>query len=202
MDPEDMMHNVFLGHGQDCIASTLKSLLDDGRLPPGSPDHSLGMVHVEFRKWCKDRGLKLPTLPLSLNLLGLGGGGREFAVLHSKVKAANVRVLLAFVADLACRLCDGSDLSRIRATCVVSLERFCRACDIASFMFDDDTLNVVLSAGRSYLLCYQKLAIELDGHFLYKLRPKLHYYAHMLLWIEATRRNPRKVPICSAAYLV
>ena len=51
----------------------------------------------------------------------------------------------------------------------------------------------VLYAGKAYLYAYQKLAcISLDrGEFEWKIRPKHHYFCHLLEQVESSSANPR-----------
>ena len=55
-------------------------------------------------------------------------------------------------------------------------------------------------SGWLYLRTYQKLAaagIE-EKKFVFKMRPKTHYFAHLCLHVAATRENPRTYDLMSA----
>lgn len=56
-----------------------------------------------------------------------------------------------------------------------------------------DQLVRLMFAGRLYLLCFQKLAVDMlsDGVRLYKCTPKSHYFDEMLSFVEGTGYNPR-----------
>ena len=87
----------------------------------------------------------------SLNLIGCGDT-KKHATLHTKVKAAHVRVMLGFVAAKALALCDGSRQSRSRSCCIWGLARFCYLCDHAGHWMDQEPLRDCLRAGMLYLM--------------------------------------------------
>ena len=157
------MHNVYLGHGRDAIASTLADLLDQGLLSPVdglSDNDSLLMLHQEFRQWCQHHRIKPPPNAFSLNLIGCGDT-KKHATLHTKVKVAHVRVMLGFVAAKALALCDGSRQSRSRSCCIWGLARFCYLCDHAGHWMDQEPLRDCLRAGMLYLMSLDSAGLVL-----------------------------------------
>jgi hypothetical protein len=61
-------------------------------------------------------------------------------------------------------------------------------------VFSDEQRDRCVSAGRDFLSCLQELASydrDANGDLKWKMRPKLHGFDHLLLFIEKTSLNPR-----------
>ena len=87
---EDLMHNLNLGHGADAVTSACRDLLSWNVLARGGQE-GIDDLAVEFRNWCRANGTKYPTGMFTYVCLGLGSTG--FPEMHSRVKAAHVRIM-------------------------------------------------------------------------------------------------------------
>ena len=114
--------------------------------------------------------------------------------MHSRVKAAHVRIMIRFVAEKTIDICDVSDEGRIAGTLLWSLASFFDTLDCSSTWMTEDQTRRALRLGALYQLSYQELASRnlQRGRLNYKLRPKQHYFACQLLGqIEQCSLNPR-----------
>ena len=188
---EDLMHNSLLGHGSDLCASTVKDMLRTGVLPGNSEDERLELLSADFKVWCKAHKLQCPLGCFTASLFGLGEG---FPVLHSKIKAAHVRILLSFLADKCTEVCTGDLHSRLRTACAFCLADFHYICDHNPRWFSHEIVAKVLTRGHMYLECYQRLSynMERSGIFNYHMCPKHHFFDCRILGaISASAINPR-----------
>ena len=157
---EDIMHCVYLGIAQDLVASALMSMLEEGLLGPGPPDIVLLEETNKYREWCKAHNLQHSRWTFSERLFGRGDAKSDFAILSSKVKAAQVKVLLAYVADRTYDLCTGTPGSRLRARCLWALMNCIHILDTNPRILTPEVAEEAYQSGRMYLRCYQELALD------------------------------------------
>ena len=88
----------------------------------------------------------------------------------------------------------------LRATMLWSMHEFIIGLDHADTHLVEAETGRFVAMGRVFLLTYQKLAdnARRDSKAFWKVRPKLHYYAHLLIHIERTRQNPRRYHLFTA----
>ena len=120
---EDLMHNAFLGHVRDAIASTARGMIDDHLLPGATDKECLDILGLEFRQWCRDHKLNCPKNRFVEGSFGFGKDA-SYLVLHSRIKAAHCRILLGFVAAKCIAVDDVSNLSKLRTTCIWAIADF------------------------------------------------------------------------------
>jgi hypothetical protein len=192
---EDLMHNTLLGHAGDAICSIVASWFDDGLLGGASDEIRMETLGVEFRLWCMANTLKCPSGLFGLSIFGLEKRGL-YPTMHTRVKAAHVRILLSFIASKAVEVCSGSSESKIRTTMIWALADFFHCLDHGSRWLTYEEQQRALQSGRLYLQTYQHLASDYLRRRIpnYKIRPKAHYFDHQILTqIEASGLNPRHV---------
>ena len=165
------MRNALLGHAQDCIASCVKDLVVHNLLPGRSLDEQLDIVRVDFKLWRRQYGQTCPMSVVSAKSLGLCNMD-SYPIMHSRVKAAHVHVLLPFVASLACKLCVKDAHSRLRTTCIWALSDFFETVDAADVWLSDGETQRALRSGNLYCDAYQALALEMlqQGRCIYYTR--------------------------------
>ena len=192
----DLLHIVHLGTLRDIIPSCLVDALDDGTLArfygmQGSNNNQiLFRLSQHAHVWCKDHGLDLYVGSLSMHRLGRPKVAKwPYPELDSRIKAARCRSLFAFVTWLMVRLAtyplphEQALHARVRAICCWSL-------DVALSTFNLNQqikMEACVAAEVTWLCrlhaaCYQWLAMECiaQRRLLYKVRPKSHYFGHMV----------------------
>ena len=158
---------------------------------------SLFHLWAKCKAWAKDNGLG-SSIPMFRTALLSWGDHNDYPTLSSKVKAAPCKVIFNWVCSYAIALVvdkkDTSAQSLMRAGCCWHLSQFCTICEDAGLVFSHAEAQQVVHHGWEYLLLWQALAKDAFDNNLakYKLRPKLHYMAHMLLEIADTRMNPHR----------
>ena len=198
----DLLHLVHLGTLRDVIPSCLIDALDDGTLAAfygvqGSraEDMILYRMSQHAHAWARDQGLTLYVGTLSLQRLGRSNRRWPYPELDTRIKAARCRTLFAFVAWLMCRLAlfplpePQKFQSKVRAMC-------CWTLDVALSVFNrnkqvkmqEHVVKETTWLLRFHMACYQWLAVQSlqQKRLLYKVRPKSHYYSHMVDHFEET----------------
>ncbi len=82
----------------------------------------------------------------------------------------------------------------------LALKRFIQICDRADVFMSQEEADDSYKSGYFFLQCYARLAkaaIE-ENRCLYRLKPKFHYFAHMLRMIRWYRWNPKKFDLFQA----
>ncbi|CAK9008584.1 unnamed protein product [Durusdinium trenchii] len=201
----DLLHIVHLGTLRDLIPSVIIDSLQDGTLPhfyglAGRPwDEVLHSFSHHASCWAKLEGMQLYIGTLSMARLGRPKYTHwPMATLDTRIKAAKARTLFAFTTFIMTRLADSSVLrtaegiqrARMRAISCWSLDlalslwskngKVLTARDIV----DETTwLCHLHSASYQWLAC-QCLA---ERKLLFKVRPKTHYFCHMVDHFSATQ---------------
>ena len=94
-------------------------------------------------------------------------------------------------------MCDGVD-TRWQATTIANLltkfMTFCQILDRADLFLTDDQALRARCAGRDTLLLYQRLAEDSYSRSerMWKLRPKMHYFMHIIESLPTTFENPAR----------
>jgi hypothetical protein len=138
-------------------------------------------VNCNARRFTKDR-------------LGIGHG--KFA--ESATKAWNTRVLVAWLAsksaDLAMPVAGNADHASMMALHMWALHEFFLSMEeVKSQFFSESQADRCINAGNRVISSYGWLAREAtqNKQLLWPIRPKLHGLCHILLFVEATKRNPK-----------
>ena len=201
----DLLHLVHLGTLRDIIPSCLIDALDDGTLAAFygmqgcSDDTILYRMSSHAHAWAREQKLDLYVGTLTMHRLGRKPSQSRtwpYPELDSRIKAARCRTLFAFVTWLMCRLAsyplspEQKLNARVRAVC-------CWALDVSLSVFNQNQRvkmqqHVVKETTwlcRLHSACYQWLGARClsQRRLLYKVRPKTHYFSHMVDHHEATQ---------------
>ena len=190
------MHDLYLGVAATAIACGLVELLEfkcvanaDGA-PFADARTTLRAMKADLVRWCKAEKRRCP--PTSFTMATLGRSSQtSFPELSSKFKAAHVKTMIPWMADLTARLTDMSSVrSQTRATLFWSLAKFISITDCADRFLSDQEYADVQRTGNSFLTAYVRLAqmAHASGQCLWAVKPKLHYMCHHF---EDARINPR-----------
>ena len=201
----DLLHIVHLGTLRDIIPAAIIDSLEDGSMAhfyglQGRPwDEILHMFSRHASVWAKDRGMQLYVGTLSMARLGRPRHRHwPMPALDTRIKAAKTRTLFGFMTFIMLRLANSSAITtqekrehaRVRAVC-------CWCLDVALSTWSINT-NVVMDAAvvaevtwlcRLHSACFQWLARQCisQRRLLYKIRPKTHYFVHMLDHYKSTK---------------
>ena len=200
----DLLHIAHLGTLRDVIASCIIDALEDGSLghfyglDGASKNDILHKMSHHAAAWAKAHGMQLYVGTLTMARLGRPLHAHwPFAVLDTRVKAAKCRTLMAFVTFLMSRLAESPALqsqeaklhAQIRSVC-------CWSIDVPLSVFSQNRsvkMPVQLVAEVTWLCrlhsaAFQWLAAECLRHrrLLYKVRPKTHYFSHMVDSFESS----------------
>jgi hypothetical protein len=190
----DTAHTNSIGQWKDSIASSLVSMLDLGLLgTDASHDVLLARVHDSLDVWADQNGLPRVNAPrLSLRLLGRGDSGQCYPELSSKWKAVNVDILAFFVAHLTEQKCKHNGYEQLIATHCWAMAEFMHITKQAGVELSPLEVRRTLHAGRSYLVTLQALCSIAKQHklWLWRCRPKNHYFDHILLTLKTSPFNP------------
>jgi hypothetical protein len=161
---------------------------------PGDLADALWCLHDRFKTWLRDRRLSCSMKRWGLRTICYESG--EFPTLASYVKGAKTRLILKWAADEAEWLvANVSDTHRGRTRakmmrCLVTAIRVCERSDTV-FLSDADCTTFVHNS-RAFLLHLQSEveASSAAGELLFKLRPKLHYWAESVEHVSRNFENP------------
>lgn len=187
----DLLHVCYLGFGRDLIGSMLV-ITSKLWYPRASLERGLAELFVNFRTWCRTRRISCTMKVFSLSTVGMQSSGeRVFPVLSSRIKAAKVRTMIKWMVQVAreSRHLDGT-ASENRYIMMSELGKFIHLCGTDGiFMVHAEA---AVKNGRAFLLAYQA-EVERNhklNKLLFKVRPKLHYFSHLIDFLSETRENP------------
>ena len=193
----DPFHTHELGGGRDSCGSGLASMLDMELLKkPGTnltPNEQLAGFHDEMCTWALKNSLKINAPTLSLRSIGRGDSTLQYPEISSIWKAASIKVLIFFMAVKSEQLCTTGHYQKLIATHLWSLAEYLWVCGISGLEFDDQQRRRAMHAGRIYLLTLQSLNViaKEEGLWLWRVRPKNHYFCHTLLELQSSAINPK-----------
>ena len=150
-----------------------------------------------YRNWCRGKSVVCPT---SSTFTGLRFGRenwQSYPELASCYKGAMVKYMIFWVAEFLKEKLDEVDTenNRLRAYCAWSLYQFQYLQETNGPWLSSNAAEEMAEMGRTFLLFYQKLALEsraaCPGKKMSKLVPKFHCLLHLCLFTLVTHRNPR-----------
>ena len=195
------MHTVYLGIGTDLFASSLVAMRENGLigdhigpLPDGTTEAQ--QLQGMYKTWCKEH--RLPPLSGSFNPFTYHNLGRKsqatYPVTSHRLKAAAAKQLLIFLQHLTVRVAGREDCeewypvvqaaSASMAHLIVKLDR---APDWLSLEQAEEISDHGLSFLRQYSYLVQRSLRKRE--MMYKVRPKLHFFHHLMFEIRARRYN-------------
>lgn len=151
-----------------------------------------------LKAFCKQRGISTP--PGSFTYASLGSPtGTVYPELGSSFKAAAIKTITTFVADVSYHVERSDLLGKARCTNTWAIAELQFVLDQAGVRLTKVELKRALYAATSFLFTLQFLcnsAIS-DGKALFKLRPKHHYFCHILMRLQLDMQNPCKQLQCA-----
>ena len=183
----DLLHLLWLGFVKDLLGSEL-FLCALEEHPQLSLDDALLLLWREMR-------LTNKLLRRDCNVKKFSDNN-DYPTLHSLVKGSQCKSIFMWLSRRSSQRLipsQASELQRLRATALWSLRRFVDVCDSGGLFLTVEATTDACSAGWLFLRSYQKLAASTFTQqlALYKLRPKLHFFGHLLLDLQQSRENPK-----------
>jgi hypothetical protein len=186
----DPAHTNALGQAKDSNACTCIALLNEGHLGPQTGDEALRKLHSEFDNFCINNGMKIVSAPrLTLRVLGRGESQSCYPELASSWKAAPTIMLTHFLANKTKEVMTVNRYQQLVATHMWALAEFQHVCSHGGIELWPREQARAAHAGKVYLLTLQELAgiARASGVFMWRTRPKNHYFDHL---VHVVRRSP------------
>lgn len=193
---DDLMHVLFLGVARDFTASLLARQVDRQCFGALTRQNALLLAFCEFESWTRSHGYR-PWLE-ELTQDNMKWHLREYPALPGK--AADVKWMVAYLGAKApgwFNAPGASQWDKIAAGAAWALASAVAVLDHADMWLSPDEARAAATYGLLFMQCYMGLAAQAlaEGACLWKVRPKLHAFHHVLLSLESgtTRLNPRFV---------
>ena len=197
---DDLLHLVWLGFAKDVSGQLL---YDFAIARPGDMTNNLQALYREMRAWFRDRGVPCNVRPWGKTTISWSSSN-DYPTLEGNIKASASKLIFLWASWKAVQIVETgentSDYSRMRATMAWNLSRFVAILDAEPLFLSDDAAFAACHHGHAFLICYQQLAFDaiVAKVAAYKLRPKLHYFAHTVLELIVTFENPRRQDLFAA----
>ena len=187
----DLMHTIYLGWGRDLIASIICDMREFNQLPGG-----ITQLYRQLRTW--QVGGR-PRYRWTETNTGLNASLTEFPELSTIYKAESVKQFVFFFAHWSKQFPANPHLQLIKMT-VHSLAKAIRTADLSGIRFTQEEAEQFHKLGYAFLRGYYKLYVgcQARGVNRYFLRPKHHYFCHILDDALRTRFNPARTGNCTA----
>ena len=147
-------------------------------------------VWMHYKKWCRENAVAACGHRFSLVRFGKEAWNHA-PELASCYKAYTVKHMIYWThAYLVERMPARHDL-----TCAsYSMAKMQFNMDVSGPFFQEDIKQDTVLMGRSFLMFYQRLAVQNAGSSRknFKIIPKHHSLLHLLLYVGRTARNPRR----------
>jgi hypothetical protein len=130
---------------------------------------------------------------LSLRSLGRGDGNACFPELSSTWKAFSVQMLMFFLADFCQKVSMDTGRLKLVAVHMWGMADFTWVLTHSGIEMQPHERERAVYAGRIYLLTLQALCgiAKANSEFMWRTRPKNHYFAHILIMLAKSPLNPK-----------
>ena len=114
--------------------------------------------------------------------------------MSTTIKAATVKRFTYHTCEKLIELESGDEHTRLCATCAWGISTFLQTSDVCGVVLEDATIDKLAYAGSLYVLSYASLAerAAINGVCMWKIRPKLHVFDHMISDMRETKLNPAR----------
>ena len=201
----DLMHVVFKGIGMDITGGAIVILCLLGFYGEGGEgdiEIQLRRCYKRFKDWQFANNLHFSLPPFTLKFIGRNADSvlerrRMFAICNTK--AYQTKVLLFFLqeetAKLACLRPD-SQVAQVVAACLYGMCGFHKVIDAGGTFLSADECRQAKLFGNICLQSYVFLARwgTQEGQAVFRLRPKLHYFHHIVHGLE-WHPNPKRTSV-------
>ena len=183
----DWMHTVNLGIAQDLVGAAVKLLCrKPGVFNASTIKLRLNQLFLELKSWARGNGKVVGLKRLRQDTLGWTKGCPVL-----RAKAADAPVFMGYLCyKLEAIEWDGPFKGLLAAVwCANQLSGLLM--NAGTFLTLEERNNVA-ALGKTFLQVYSRLACEARDlrRFLFRMRPKLHHFQHMVEDDRPSRRNP------------
>ena len=191
---DDLLHNCWLGFCKDVCGQLAFDVVT--MYMSGDMTTDLMLLHAQMVKWYKDKGVWCGMKVWRQTTLSWQDRN-DFPVMEKKMKGINSKMAFLFLAWLVVGIVregvDTTPYARKRAAMAWSLHEVIRLFDEQPRWMPRPFADRAYLVGFNFLRCYQQLAAEAVAcnRCAYKLRPKFHGFAHLLMEVRETRENPK-----------
>ena len=194
-----MLHTVHQGVALHAIAALVTHHYEDNvaGLTIAQLNEALSVdAWGHYRKWCKGKSTVCATSSTFSALRFGRDSWQSYPELASCYKGAMVKYMMFWAAAFLQSKLDERDTerNRLRAYTAWSLSRFQFLQESNGPWLTPEVSAEMCEAARTFLLFYQKLAVESRASCdkkMYKVVPKFHCLLHLALEVKRTGRNPR-----------
>lgn len=169
---------------------------------------ALQQLWVAYLKFFHDRGgSRYYVKVFVLATIGLGSSATDYPTLCSSIKGMRCKFIFIWICSrciIAGNAASATQYEKERAQAAHHILSYIDLLDSADIFLNKAEINKAIVHGWSFLRWYQHFAFTAyeAGICAYKLRPKLHGFAHQLLEIADTGENPAKSALWGAEDLV
>ena len=195
----DDLHQIWLGFGKDVAGQLLYDCAAHYGAT-GNFERDLKLLYVDCKEHYRGRG-GLSVKCFSSRTLSLEKG---WPTLFQRLKGARSKRIFLWIApkiiDIVQSGRDVSDYSVLRATMTWGLYNWVLFLDSCEMFLTDAQAAIAQMYGWTFLRAYSQLAsiAVAQGMLAYKIRPKLHYFAHVALELDWTFENPNRQDLTMA----
>jgi len=202
----DGLHMLWLGLAKDVSGQLLYDFarLMQARQPYLKDlDECLLKCWAFCNVWCKSNGVDCVFPVFTQRTISYASTG-DYPCIEKTMKGSKSKWLFVwavhFAIDVVSQGWDMSEYASIRAMMAWNLLQFVQLSDRAGLFFADEVAEVVHRHGDRFLRSYQYLAGQAlaSGVCAYKLRPKMHQFAHTVMEVLATKENWAKQELFGA----
>ena len=196
---DDLVHMLYLGFGKDIAGQILYDmalmLVSLGVAP--SFDEGLMYLWGQCILWARQHGYHMMLKVFTASTISWSKQA-DYPTLQETMKAKTAEVVLRFcleyAVDVVERGVDTSTYSKTRGSMAALMLGFLHTIDHGGILLSHSEGEQAMSYGIHFLRVYQALAMQ--AHALlesrWKLRPKLHQFAHLCSEIPRTLENPAR----------
>jgi hypothetical protein len=193
---DDFLHAVYLhAPGSNAAGSALVELAERGAFGPlaraTDRDAVLGVAFHRFGHWCGHKGATSTACESDFTEGALGWAA--FPELGGK--GADIKLAICWLASEALVFAGRSPgrVEKLIASCLQCLARLIDILDANGMFLDEKPRLHAMECGWGFLQAYAALASDAmaSGKLRWRLQPKLHTVAEMILRLESSRLNPR-----------
>lgn len=197
---DDLLHLMWLGFGKDLIGQVL---FERAMTEYPSLEEGLTGLWRECKLWHKSRKTSFNYKRWTPTTISYKAAN-DFPIFETKAKAMKTKqVFLWLASSTIVRFNTGLDTSyhaELRSQMLWHLHKFVYTLDGEGDVLSQQTADDVCRDGEDFLRIYTHLASVAQASQMtsYKLRPKLHYFWHLLQYTRISRENPRRRDLFSA----
>lgn len=202
------INNIPRGFAGDVTAQLMLDGAQEAVVSGEAPNlqEALWSQWMDFNAFWLGRGVSVAEPCFTNNTIQYFSS-HDFPTLATRIKAARCKQMFIWSAEMSVSRAKRAGATRYcqeRAALAHSLLSYVEICADADLFLTDAEARAAQRAGEEFLHWYQHLAAQAfaQGRCAWKLRPKLHYFAHVIHNLLDTKENMCKVALWGGEDLV